>query len=125
MRKWEEARHVWGMTTSPSLAYHVAQSTSSRHQGFWNAHIQPFDKSLVTKKQNLCYLQVVTDLRSEWHKLWMDDCNICQRRWPTRAQAVKVINDLLTGSIKATQGGIQAAIAGRRRIAEHMFATVG
>ncbi|CAL5227791.1 g10813 [Coccomyxa viridis] len=66
---------------------------------------------------------VVTDLRGEWHILWMNGADICQRRFPTRANAVKVINDILAGSIEAGQGSTQAAIASRHRIPKHVFET--
>ena len=69
-------------------------------------------------------LQVVTDLRSEWHFTWMDDSDIFQCHFPTRGQAVTVINDILAGSINAGQGGTRSTIAQRREITEQLFATV-
>ncbi|CAL5227940.1 g10987 [Coccomyxa viridis] len=67
---------------------------------------------------------VVTDLRSEWHFTWMDDSDIFQCHFPTRGQAVTVINDILAGSINAGQGGTRSTIAQRREITEQLFATV-
>ena len=68
---------------------------------------------------------MVTDLGGEWHILWLDGADICQRRFPTRANAVKVINDILAKSVEAGQGGTQVAIARRHRIAKHVFETAG
>ncbi len=73
----------------------------------------------------LCLSQVVTDLCSEWHILWMDDTDICQSKFSTRAQAVMVIKGILAGSIEASQGCTQGAIVQRREIAGHMFASLG
>ncbi len=73
----------------------------------------------------MCFWQVVTDLRNEWHLIWMDDDTTFQCHFPTRARAVMVINDILAGSIKSGQGGTQSTIAQRREVAKQLFPTVG
>ncbi len=66
--------------------------------------------------------QVSTDLRSNWHVTWIDDEEILQYKFPSRAHAVEVINNILAGSITASQGPIHAKIAERRWIRSELVA---
>ena len=68
------------------------------------------------------FLQVSTDLRSNWHVTWIDDEDILQFKFPSRAHAVEVINNTLAKCITASQGPIKAKIAERRWIRSELVA---
>jgi len=72
------------------------------------------------------FLQVLTDLRDEWHLLWLDSATIEQHGFNTRGQAIGFIEDPLAGRFEGE--GIEpsaAVVAKRRKIEDRLTVTSG